>query len=417
MIAAAEHTGVWLDRFTAQRPAARFIEELRKSGFQRFTQLGFPTTRDEAWRFTNVARIAGASFVPAGPAALPAVETQAPYANGMRLVFVNGRLMERTLSPSQGLAAGLLTDDARPHLGQHGARNAFAELNTAFLDQAAFIQVARGAVVKPAIHIVYLTAPGPQPAVTHPRTLLVVGAGAQCTVVESYLGAGAYFTNAVTEIVAGEGAVVDHYKIQNEALAAFHISTLQATLGRSANFASCSISLGAALARHDIGATLSEGADATLNGLYIVNGTQHVDHHTTVDHAQPHATSRELYKGILDGKASAVFNGKVLVRKDAQKTDSRQTNQNLLLSDDARIDSKPELEIFADDVRCTHGATIGQLDAEAIFYLQSRGIGREQARSLLTRAFAQDLVDRIKIQPVKDSLEAVLLEKFRDHSH
>jgi len=272
-------------------------------------------------------------------------------------------------------------------------------------------------VVKPAIHIVYLTAPGPQPAVTHPRTLLVVGAGAQCTVVESYLGAGAYFTNAVTEIVAGEGAVVDHYKIQNEALAAFHISTLQATLGRSANFASCSISLGAALARHDIGATLSEGADATLNGLYIVNGTQHVDHHTTIDHALPHATSRELYKGILDGKASAVFNGKVLVRKDAQKTDSRQTNQNLLLSDDARIDSKPELEIFADDVRCTHGATIGQLDAEAIFYLQSRGIGREQARSLLTRAFAQDLVDRIKIQPVKDSLEAVLLEKFRDHSH
>jgi Fe-S cluster assembly protein SufD len=192
---------------------------------------------------------------------------------------------------------------------------------------------------------------------------------------------------------------------------------LQATLGRSANFASCSISLGAALARHDIGATLSEGADASLNGLYIVDGTQHVDHHTTIDHARPHATSRELYKGILDGDASAVFSGKVLVRKDAQKTDSRQTNQNLLLSDSARIDSKPELEIFADDVRCTHGATIGQLDAESLFYLQSRGIGKREARSLLTRAFAQDVVDRIKVPVVKESLEAILLEKLHEHSH
>jgi len=244
---------------------------------------------------------------------------------------------------------------------------------------------------------------------------MIVGAGAQCTVVESYVGTGAYFTNAVTEIVAGEGAVVDHYKVQNEAPEAFHVATLQAALGRSANFASCSISLGSRLARNDIGATLPEGADAALNGLYIACGTQHVDHHTTIDHMKPHATSRELYKGILDGKASAVFSGKVLVRKDAQKTDSRQTNQNLVLSDEAVVDTKPELEIFADDVRCTHGATIGQLDAESLFYLQSRGIGKEQARSLLTYAFAQDIADRIKIQALKDSLEQILLERFHEH--
>jgi Fe-S cluster assembly protein SufD len=417
MTAAVQHAGVWLDHFAAQQPQARWIEELRGSAFERFTELGFPTAHDEEWRFTNVAPIARTAFVPAAPATTPNVDALVPYAEGIRLVFVNGWLVERTAGPCKGLEAGLLTEQAVPHLDQYAPGNAFAALNTAFLDQAALVRVARGAVVKPAIHLVYLTAPGAAPVVTHPRTLVVVEAGAQCTVVESYAGTGAYFTNAVTEVVAGEGAVVDHYKVQNESPAAFHVATLQAALGRSANFASCSISLGAALARNDIGAALSEGADAVLDGLYLAGGTQHVDHHTTIDHARPHATSRELYKGILDGRASAVFNGKVLVRKDAQKTDSRQTNQNLLLSAEAVIDTKPELEIFADDVRCTHGATIGQLDAESLFYLQSRGIGKQQARSLLTFAFAQDIVDRIKIQSLKNSLERVLLEKFHGHGH
>ena len=192
--------------------------------------------------------------------------------------------------------------------------------------------------------------------------------------------------------------MVDHYKVQQESPHAFHIATLQATLGRSASFSSHSISLGGALVRNDANAILSEGSDATLNGLYIVNGTQHIDNHTIIDHAKPHGTSHEMYKGILDGKAHAVFNGKIIVRKDAQKTDSKQTNKNLVLSDDAVIDTKPELQIFADDVRCTHGATIGQLDAESLFYLQSRGIGKSEARSLLTYAFAQDIVDRIKVQ-------------------
>ena len=189
-----------------------------------------------------------------------------------------------------------------------------------------------------------------------------------------------------------------------------------ATLGRSANFTSTSISLGAALARHDVTATLSEGTEATLNGLYVAGGSQHVDNHTTIDHAKPHGSSRELYKGILDGKAHAVFNGRILVRQDAQKTDSKQTNKNLVLSDDATIDTKPELQIFADDVRCTHGATIGQLDAESLFYLQSRGIGRSDARRLLTYAFAQDVVDRIKVRSLRDSLERILFEKFHERT-
>jgi Fe-S cluster assembly protein SufD len=249
-----------------------------------------------------------------------------------------------------------------------------------------------------------------------PRTLILVGAAAQCAIVETYTGAGRYFTNAVTEIVAGEGAVVDHYKVQRESTDAFHVGAHFVSVGRSANFTSTSIALGGALVRNGVSVTLSEGSDATLNGLYIVNGTQHVDNHTAIDHAKPHGTSHELYKGILDGKASAVFNGRILVRKDAQKTDSKQTNKNLVLSDEAVIDTKPELQILADDVRCTHGATIGQLDAEAMFYLQSRGIGKSDARSLLTWAFAQDIVDRVRIVPLRNSLERILFEKFHEHA-
>jgi Fe-S cluster assembly protein SufD len=294
-----------------------------------------------------------------------------------------------------------------------GDQNPFVALNSAFILDTVLLRVPRGAVIEEPIRISNYSATS---NAVHPRVVIVVGADAHCTIVEDYTGEGQYFTNAVTEIVAGDRAVVDHYKLQEESLEAFHISTLQATLGRSANFASHSISLGGALVRNDANATLSEGSEATLNGLYIVNGTQHIDNHTMIDHAMPHGTSHELYKGILDGKAHAVFNGKIIVRKDAQKTDSKQTNKNLVLSDDAVVDTKPELQIFADDVRCTHGATIGQLDAESLFYLQSRGIGKREARSLLTYAFAQDIIDRIKVQSLRDRLEKVLFEKFHEHA-
>jgi len=251
----------------------------------------------------------------------------------------------------------------------------------------------------------------------HPRTLVLAGAHSQSTIIENYTGSGRYFTNAVTEILAGDGAVVDHYKVETESAHAWHVASLQVQLGRSANFTTHNISLGGALVRNDVGAVLSEGTGATLNGLYVVNGSQHIDNHTVIDHAQPHGTSHELYKGILDGHASAVFNGRIIVRPDAQKTDSKQTNKNLVLSDEAVINTKPELQILADDVRCTHGATIGQLDAEAMFYLESRGIGKSDARSLLTYAFAQDIIDRVKVPALRDSLERVLFEKFHERAH
>jgi len=393
MSAVAEQTGAWLEHFMNQAPAAApWMQSLRDRAFARFAELGFPNTHHEEWRFTNVAAIARTAFTPVAP------DTLLVYPESVR-----------KLEPSAA------------HLARYAAfdQNAFVALNTAFLGNVTVLEIPRGIVVEQPIEITYEVPErpdlGPNLA-AHPRTLILVGEGAHCTIVETYQGSGAYFTNAVTEIVVGDRAVVDHYKVQQESLSAFHIATLQATIGPSATFSSNSISLGGALVRNDANATLSTGSDATLNGLYIVNGTQHVDNHTLIDHAMPHGTSHELYKGILDGKAHAVFNGKIIVRQDAQKTDSKQTNKNLVLSDDAVVDTKPELQIFADDVRCTHGATIGQLDGEALFYLQSRGIGKREARRLLTYAFAQDVVDRIKVQSLRDSLERILFEKFHEHA-
>jgi Fe-S cluster assembly protein SufD len=413
MTAVTQQIGNWLDQFTKQ-PSSPF-QGLRQLGFARFTELGFPTTHNEDWRFTNVAPIARRSFQRAEACEVDA-DSLAPWTTaGIRLVFVNGVLWGRPSVLPKGVQAGNLTPDAEQYLAKQVSfqDNTFVALNTAFLNEGAYIRVARGTVVEEPIHVVYVSTGDCH---TEPRGLVVVGPEAQCTIVETYVGAGSYFTNAVTEIVASDSAVVDHYKVTVEAPEAYHIASLHATLGRSTNFSSHSISLGGALVRNDAGATLSEGTEATLNGLYIVNGTQHVDNHTSIDHAKPHANSHELYKGILDGKASAVFNGRILVRKDAQKTDSKQTNKNLVLSDEAVIDTKPELQIFADDVRCTHGATIGQLDAESMFYLQSRGIGRSDARSLLTYAFAQDIIDRVKVPSLRDSLERILFEKFHEHA-
>src|SRR5471030_816884 len=390
MTAVSEQTGAWLADFTKQPAAEPWLQQLRETAFQRFAELGFPTTHDEEWRFTNVAPIARTSFRVA--AANPLLRIPSGV---------------HQLTPS----------DAKGDLAHHTVdRNAFVALNTAFLNQITVLRIPRGAVIEEPIEITYEVPEQSGRVAVNPRTLMLVGADAHCTIVETYKGQGTYFTNAVTEIVAGDASVVDHYKVQLEGREAFHVATMQATLGRSANFSSHSISLGGALVRNDANATLSEGTEATLNGLYLVNGTQHVDNHTVIDHAKPHGTSHEVYKGILDGHAVAVFNGRIIVRKDAQKTDSKQTNKNLVLSDDAVINTKPELQILADDVRCTHGATIGQLDDEAMFYLQSRGIGKHDARSLLTYAFAQDIIDRIKVPSLKESLERILFEKFHEHA-
>jgi Fe-S cluster assembly protein SufD len=327
--------------------------------------------------------------------------------------FANGKLVG---SLPAGVRLGT-QDEVDAHLGKYAAYDdrPFVALNTAFLDRIAVVRIERGAIVEEPLHFVNFIRQGEDVA-AHPRVLVLCGANSQCTIVERFSGEGRYLSNPVTELAAGEGAVVDHYRVQTEADSAFHVGLLQAALGRSANLTATAITLGGGLVRNDVSVRLSEGSHAALNGLYIVNGSEHVDNHTEIDHAMPHATSFELYKGILDGKASAVFNGRIMVRKDAQKTDSKQTNKNLVLSNDAVIDTKPELQIFADDVRCTHGATIGQLDAEAMFYMQSRGIGKQQARSLLTYAFAQDIVDRVNVPSMREWLERVLFAKFNERN-
>jgi Fe-S cluster assembly protein SufD len=377
MTAVSEQVGQWLGAFTGQPRVEAWVQELREEAFRRFSETGFPTTHDEEYRFTNLAAIVRQDW---------GVVTHAPD----------------------------IPEATREHLARYASlTNPFVALNTALLTSVQFVQVPRGTVLKTPIE---LTEEATHDGSVHPRTLIMVGAGAQCSLIQRYHGQGHYFTNAVTEIVIGENAVVDHYTLQQESAEAFHVATLQAQLGRNANFSTLNISLGGALVRNDAGVVLSEGTEATLNGLYIANGTQHIDNHTIIDHAKPHGTSHELYKGILDGHATAVFNGRIIVRKDAQKTDSKQTNKNLVLSDEAVINTKPELQILADDVRCTHGATIGQLDAESMFYLQSRGIPRPDARNLLIYAFAQDIADRIKPETLRNSLERILFEKFHEQS-
>lgn len=359
------------------------IQKLRETASGQFASAGFPTTRDEEWRFTNVAPIARANFETA--VGEPAVRLPA------------------------NVAAGRI-EDAEPYLST--GNTPFVTLNTSHIDRVTVLRVPRNAVIEEPIFIDYRGIDG---KAVHPRTVILVGANAQVRIVETYSGEGSYFTNAVTDIVAEDSAVVDHYKVTREAPAAFHVGFLQAKLGRSANFSSHSISLAGALIRNDAGAVLSTGTEATLNGLYIASDSEHVDNHTVIDHAQPNANSHELYKGILDGRAAAVFNGRIIVRKDAQKTDSKQTNKNLVLSDNAVINTKPELQIHADDVKCTHGATIGQIDADSLFYLQSRGINKSAARGILTLAFAQDIIDRIKVPSLRTSLEQALLEKLNEH--
>jgi Fe-S cluster assembly protein SufD len=413
---------------------APWLKELRQSAMARFSHLGFPTTNSEEWRFTNVAPLARTSFRPAASDEQGvSVERLESLTFGgsdvVRIVFVNGvfspALSRReNLSPGvrvESLAAALeaAPEDVRRHLARYAAyeNQCFAALNTALMQDGAFVLVPRGADLKAPIHILHVSNSTGEPHVCHPRTLIVAGESAQIAVVESYLGAsGSYFTNAVTEIVAGANAVVDHYKLQRESLAAYHVASVDIYAGPAANASSHSIALGGALVRNDVNIVLDgEGAEGTINGLYVVRGRQHVDNHTSIDHAKPHCSSRELYKGVLDGQSRAVFNGRIRVRKDAQKTDSKQTNKNLLLSDEALVNSNPQLEIYADDVKCTHGATIGQLDENALFYLQSRGIGDEAARHLLTYAFAGDIVERIKVPSLRHRLDELLVHRFRDH--
>lgn len=409
-----------------------WLHRVRQDAFARFRELGFPTVEDEEWRFTNPAPIARTPFHLAGPAgpaptAAELAEFTFPTASGTTLVFVNGRwvrdrstlraLPHGVIVGSLGVAWKELSSVVEPHLARHAGyeRHAFVALNTAFLQDGAFVYLPERAEPAEPIQIVHLTVPGPDPLAAHPRTLIVAERGSRAQIVETFasLRDGAYFSNAVTEILVGDNAAIEHVKVQRESERAFHIGTLQAALKRDARLFSLNFAYGGQLARSDINAVLDgPGGEAHLNGLYCATGEQLLDNHTLIDHAMPHCASREVYKGILAGRSRGVFNGKVYVRPDAQKTDGKQTNKNLLLSDEALVNTKPQLEIFANDVRCTHGATIGQLEEEQVFYLRSRGIGERDARGMLTHAFANEILDMVKIPALRSQLEQALFRRL-----
>ena len=403
------------------------VERVREAAWHRFLSLGFPTTRDEDWRFTSVAPIAEGRFTLAplltsNPRDVEIGSFRLSGEVAAELVFVDGHYVP-ALSRLEGLPPGSRVESLRDVLAADpGAidqylariapfeRHAFVALNTAFLGEGAFIQLPPRAVLQQPIHLLFLSANSSvsQPTMVHPRVLVVVGASSQCSIVETYAGpAGArYFTNAVTELVVGENAALQHYTLQHESPDAAHVHAIHVQAERSATCTLHSISAGGALVRNDVVAVLNgEGIECTLNGLYVADAQRLVDNHTTIDHARPHCGSREIYKGILTDRARGVFNGKIIVRADAQKTDAKQTNRALLLSEDAQINTKPQLEIFANDVKCTHGAAVGQLDDEALFYLRSRGLSDPDARQLLIHAFAGDVLSRLPLEAVRAGVE------------
>ncbi len=410
-----------------------WVNGIREAAIHRFSELGLPTTRDERWKFTNVAPIEKASFRRLSPsiasgAPRDRVEEALRGTSSPRLVFVNGIYRADLSTPRAaggvflgGLAETLKShgDWLEPHLARYASfeDHAFVALNTAFLEDGAFVRVAEKTIVEEPIHLCFVSTDVERGFVSHPRLLVIVEEGAQARIVESYVGVSdaPYFTNAVTEVVVGAGAVLDHTKLERESAGAYHVATLQVVEGRSASYTSHSIALGGALVRNDLNAVLDgDGADCILDGLYVIGGKQHVDNHTLLVHAQPHCSSRELYKGVLDGQSRGVFSGRILVRPGAQKTDAKQTNKNLLLSNDALVNTMPQLEIYADDVKCTHGATIGRLDEDALFYLRSRGIGGKEARGLLIDAFMGEMIGRIKDEGVRSTLGLLLGARLRN---
>ncbi len=412
-------------------PAAPvWVKQRRDAAAKHFAAVGFPNTRLEDWRFTNVSPIAEANWPLAqgGFAQAAALTAAVSIPGAVRLVIVNGRfaagLSDLSTLP-KGLRIASLRDGARDatdgietHLGKvfSIATHPFAALNTSFLDDGVAIMATKGAIVETPVHIVVVTG-GETPVVAHPRVLIVAGENSQVRVAQTFIGSPdtAYFNNAVIEVVVGSSALVQLYTDQRESDQAFHVANIQAHVEAKGVFESHAFSTGARIMRHDIGIGLKgEGADCTMNGVYLADGERLMDTHTSLDHAMPHCTSHEIYKGILAGTGRAVFNGRIIVQLDAQKTDAKQTNRALLLSDEATINSNPQLEIFADDVKCTHGAAVGQLDEEALFYLQARGLNRDAARDMLLHAFAGEVIQGLKIPALREQIEGNFFARLRE---
>lgn len=424
----------FISTFTHLEPRLRrlggeSIQGLRKSALERFAQLGLPTQKNEEWKYTNLAPMGDVQFEMAGPNGISAQTIAQVCAGfvGIRLVFVNGRF-DKHLSSVGELPAGAVVCslkealEKRPELVEHqlerhrlAESSAFTALNTAFLEDGALVYVPRNAVLRTPVYLVFISSAPSGAIMSHPRNLILAEAGSESTIVEAYLCSGddVYLTNAVSEVALEEGSRLEHYSLQHQSERAFHVGLLQVEQQRDSHLISHQISLGGSLARHEVRTSLAApGSGCTLNGLYMADKRQHLDQLTSIEHQTPCCTSRELYKGVLDGRATGVFSGRIRVHPDAQKTDAAQTNKNLLLSDEAVVDTKPQLEIFADDVKCTHGAAVGQLDESAVFYLRSRGISREDARSLLTYAFASEMVQLIRLQDLRARVQQLVASKL-----
>ena len=406
-----------------------WLNQLRANAVDRVGTLKVPTTRDEEWRFTDISPLVKLSFQPVhARSSLQISDVEHFYIEEAttRLVFVDGAYSPELSLQSNGVKdSGLIVMNLptavsahasaiEPHLGRHVGfeDNVFAALNTAFLHDGALIIVPRNASVDKPVHLLFIATQ--KEAASHPRCLLIAESGSAVTVVEDYvsLQEEAYITNAVTEIALADNAQVNHIRVQRDSTEAFHIASCAVSLAHASRYRSVSVALGARISRYDLNALLTaEGVECTVDGLALITGRQLADTHTCIDHAKPHGTSWQSHKCIVDGAAHAVFNGKIMVRPGAQRTDSSQSSRNLLLNAKARVDTKPQLEIFADDVKCAHGATVGQLDNEEVFYLKSRGLSEITARNLLTYAFGAEIIDRISVASLKHRLEQTVLEQ------
>jgi Fe-S cluster assembly protein SufD len=415
----------WVEGFRGlDGGAPEWLRRLRREGFERFLALGFPTTRVEDWKYTDVSEIARRAFrVAEGPPPSATDLESLRLGLGTELVFWNGRLVpgaSRWSSLPSGVRVGSLAEAireadglVREHLGRYAVPDVatFVALNLGFLRDGAFVHLPRGVSLPEPLHLVFVSSPARANEMSCPRILVVLEEGTEATIVESWIGNAeeTFLANPVTEVSLGSGASLTHVRVLEETGRIHHVAAVVVRQERSSRLRSHVVTFGASLARIDLETVLdAEEAEANLDGLYVADGTTHVDHHTTIDHRRPGGTSRELYKGILDGRATGVFNGKVYVRPGAAKTDAHQLNKNLLLSDDAEVDTKPQLEIFTDDVKCSHGAAIGRLDEQALFYLRSRGIGADEARALLVRAFANEIVERVPVEVLRGRLREAL---------
>lgn len=419
------------ERFQAERATApEWVRTFRKQGLEHLSRLGLPTSRDEDWKYTQVAPAAAREFVPVhtvhAAGLEEAVARLALPGPGPRLVFVDGRFV-RELSSLGALPRGLVLKGLREALLEDGElleaalgqraraqEHAFTALNAALLEDGLFMRLVPGTVCTEPVQLLFLSR-GETLPLASPRVVVLAGAGSEALLVESYgaVGGGVSFTNAVTEVTLEQGARLEHLKLQVESEQALHVGSVHVHQGRDSRFGSHLVALGSALARNEVHTTFgAEGGECTMNGLYVGRGSQHLDHRTTLDHAHPRCTSRELYKGVLDDKARGTFHGKVLVREDAQQTDARQTNRNLLLSESAQADARPQLEILADDVKCAHGTAVGRLDEQALFYLRARGIPRAEAEWLLTHAFALEVVGAVPLATFRQHVEALLARRL-----